>query len=281
MKIKEAIAATYKALEESELDNPALEARILLGHVTGHSAEYLITHKDEDISENQAALLRAAAQRRCKLEPIAYITGSKEFFGREFIVNSNVLIPRPDSEILVESVLADYKENTDLNILDLGTGSGCLIITLLLELNNATGIGVDVEPEALDVAKANMAKHHTPNLELLLSNWFSALKHSKNFDIIVANPPYISSSVNVARETMLHEPHTALFAKKNGLEAYEVIAKSAKEFLKPKGCLYLEIGYDQEKSVTDLYAEHGYDLKSKAYDLARHVRCLKFECTNL
>lgn len=305
MRINEALRSTSKELAKAGITNPAMEARILLQYVTCSTKEYLLAHSDEVISDSQSALLSEIIQRRQNFEPIAYIIGTKEFFSREFIVNPHILIPRPDSEILIETVFVDYKNischsreggdpenyildsrlrgndttsnNQHLNILDLGTGSGSLIITLLLELQNATGVAVDTDINALNVAKANALKHGVHDIAFVLSNWFDEMQDLK-FDIIVANPPYISSSDrNVAKETILHEPHLALFAENNGLEAYEIIANRAKNFLKPQGALYLEIGYDQHDVIVDLYTKQGYKLKTKARDLAGHVRCLKFQ----
>jgi release factor glutamine methyltransferase len=316
MQISEALIATNQELMKVGIENPAMEARILLQYATHCTKEYLLTHSRETMSERQRTLLSEITRRRRSLEPIAYIMGCKEFFGREFIVNPHVLIPRPDSEILIETVIADYgyckqeSKGSILNILDLGTGSGCLIITLLLELRNAIGTAVDIDINALNVAKANASKHEVHSIEFVLGNWFDELKYrchpreggdsEKNispsedkvldsslyendnayskFDIIVANPPYISSSDNnVAKETMLYEPHLALFGENHGLKPFEIIASNAKHFLKPQGALYLEIGYNQFDVIVDLYKKQGYKLKTKALDLAGHIRCLKFQ----
>ncbi|MES2215246.1 MAG: peptide chain release factor N(5)-glutamine methyltransferase [Pseudomonadota bacterium] len=277
MKISEALIETSKILLQAGISNHAMEARLLLGHAMNVSEEYLILHKGLEISPAQLKILQEMVDRRAKLEPMAYILGRKEFFSREFVVNSHVLIPRPDSEVLIESVLKDYKGCEGLNILDLGTGSGCLIITLLLELQNAAGIAVDIDSHALSIAQANADSLDVKNLQFIQSNWFDALQSTHHFDIIIANPPYIWGSENVAQETLLYEPHLALFAQNQGLEPYEIISKQARNFLKPEGSIYLEIGFDQAQDVTDLFLGRGYKNPVKTQDLAGHVRCLKFQ----
>ncbi len=251
---------------------PALESRILLCFTLGKSVEYLLSHSEDVIPEEAKSRFISYIERRVALEPIAYITGKREFFDKDFVVTKDVLIPRPDSETLIETVMACSPRPQ--KILELGVGSGCLILTLLMQFKDATGIGVDINPKALAVAKLN-AKNHGLNdrVELIASNWFESVQKQK-FDVIISNPPYISTSEHVAKETMLYEPHGALFAEANGLEAYIQIALQAKDFLTSDGLLYLEIGFDQEKSVCELFAEAGYKLVKTARDLSGHTRCL-------
>lgn len=274
MDIRSSLLHITGQLSESGIEHPAMEARILLSHLLCKPKEFLISHGEQELEANVLRELEGLVNRRRAMEPIAYITGIKEFFGRDFIVDSNVLLPRPDSETLIEAVLANATEEP--KILELGVGSGCLIITLLLELEGATGLGLDIDKWALAVAASNAQKHGAGDrVELIESDWFRGLSEQK-FDIIISNPPYISSDERVAKETLLYEPHKALFAGKDGLEAYMEIANKAGDFLKPEGMIYLEIGYDQEDSVAELFVKNGYRVLGKYKDLAGYVRCLGF-----
>ena len=270
MRLKEALIYCTAELSKAEIEQPALEARILLGHLLAKSQEYVISHSEELIHNKDA--LQELIRRRQALEPIAYITGKREFFGRDFVVDKNVLIPRPDSETLIEAVLKNSRGAT--RILELGTGSGCLIITLLIELPKASGIGLDIDNNALTIAQANINNYKLQERLLLLeSNWFRALAQEK-FDIIISNPPYISKEETIARETFLHEPHQALFAEENGMAAYVEIISKAREFLKPEGMIYLEIGHSQSAKVGALLGAKGYEIYEEYKDLSGHIRCL-------
>lgn len=274
MNLRSALLYITKQLSESGVEQSAMEARILLSHLLGKPREFLISHGEQELETRKLEELEVLIKRRKALEPIAYITGLKEFFGRDFIVDKNVLLPRPDSETLIEAVLKNASESR--RVLELGVGSGCLIITLLLEILEATGIAIDIDKGALSIAKTNVQKHLLQDrIELIESDWFSGLSAQK-FDLIISNPPYISSAERVAQETLLYEPHKALFAGGDGLEAYIEIAVKAKDFLSLGGLIYLEIGYDQEVSVTELFIENGYRALGKYKDLAGYVRCLSF-----
>jgi release factor glutamine methyltransferase len=294
MHIRASILSATKRLLEARIDNPAMEARILLGFALKKSIEYLLARPEYELAQKELELFESYLQRRLLFEPIAYITGKKEFFGRDFAVTRNTLIPRPDSETLIESalLLSDERQRDPrvlgaqashetfegprpraTTILELGVGSGCLIITLLLEMPNTRGIGIDIDPNTLAIARHNAKTHKIDNkLELIESNWFSNIQEQK-FDIIISNPPYIDSTDHVAKETMLYEPHKALFG---GLATYQAIASGARDFMKPDGRLYLEIGYNQRELVIELFKKNGYELIKAERDLADHVRCLVF-----
>lgn len=274
MDIKTAIRDNAIKLKRAGIEQFNMESRILLKHVTHRSEVYLFSHLEEELSTNLLDLLEVAIDRRSNFEPIAYITCQKEFYGRDFFVDHNVLIPRPDSEILIDAVLSSNKDEP--RILDLGTGSGCLIITLMLELSNATGFAIDVKKEAIEIAKKNAARYEV-NVNFRESNWFDSLKVGEKFDIIISNPPYISrNSDRISKETLLHEPHGALFSDNDGLKDYEIIAANVGGFLCDSGAVYLEIGYDQERKVIEIYKEAGFVLERKYLDLSGITRCLKF-----
>lgn len=274
MNIKSAINGIAKKLKSHKISLPNLEARIIMMHVLNKTQEYLVLNSDEDLSNNSLNTIESIVSRRIKLEPLAYIIGRKEFFGRDFFIDSNVLIPRPDSEIVIEAILENNHQNP--KILDLGTGSGCLIITLMLEIPNSTAIAVDISTKAIEIAQKN-AQRYSLDINFLLSDWFENLQENQLFDIIISNPPYIArNSKEISKETMLYEPSNALFADNDGLECYHRIAKNAYKFLHPNGSIYLEIGYDQEKKVTEIYEKAGFILEKKYEDLSKIIRCLKF-----
>jgi release factor glutamine methyltransferase len=216
--------------------------------------------------------------RRAAGEPIAYITGKKEFYGLNFIVTPATLIPRSDSEILVDAVLTNVSASSKITILDLGTGSSCLIISLLHHLVNARGIGVDISSAALQVAKENSFLLGVEGrLELRCGDLFAPLGAEK-FDVIIANPPYISLEQRqyMSLETK-YEPANALFAEENGLKFYRLIAANATNFLAPAACIYVEIGFDQRVSVETIFTQAGFTLHNVYYDLQNIARCFMFK----
>ena len=278
MKIERLLQEAGTRLKNAGIESYAMEARILLKAVLGVSEEFLLLRSQDEVDLFKLDLFERFVARRAKLEPVAYIIGFREFYGRDFEVSSYVLIPRPDSEILVEAILEDYKLHEGLQILELGVGSGCLIITLLLELKKASGVAVDISADAIEIARKNAARFNVSNIEFNKSDWFESVTQERKFDIIVANPPYIESdSLEVAQETALYEPHLALFAADKGLVAYKEIAIKARSFLSVNGSIYLEIGYDQEDAVTGLFVAEGYLLHQKYRDLGGYIRCLHFK----
>jgi release factor glutamine methyltransferase len=249
--VKAVLAAAGKSL-------PASEARLLLGHVMDRPAVWLIAHDDEPIDE--AVLLRFASlvARRKGGEPVAYLVGYREFYGRDFLVSSAVLIPRPETELLVDIVLgkrvgAGGTATSATRILDLGTGSGCIAITLALEIPSAQVSAADISSAALDMARRN-AERLGASVDLLQSDWFDGLA-GERFDLIVANPPYVAAGdSHLAAGDLRHEPGTALASGDDGLDAIRRIVAGAPRHLVPGGQLWLEHGYDQADAVRELFA---------------------------
>lgn len=279
MLIKTALTQAAARLKEAGISCNLMEARLLLSESFGMPLEYILAHIDDSIDEDEIIKFNSLVERRTKLEPIAYIIGRKEFFGRDFFVNHNTLIPRPDSEILVEAVIADVANSDVKNILELGCGSGCLIITIAAELEskNIAYTALDISEEALSVAKSNAQNLHR-KIDFLKSNWFDDLPQNSVYDIIISNPPYISrSSLAVAKETLLYEPDIALFSNDDGLESYKIIARESGKFLSDSGKIYLEIGYDQADAVTEIFTKNSFTPSSSYKDLSGYIRCLSFE----
>lgn len=217
----------------------------------------------------------AAVARRATREPVAYITGRREFWSLDFEVSPAVLIPRPDSETLVETALQDLKHAPPKRILDLGTGSGCLIVSLLTEWPTATAIAVDISPEALAVAKRNAARHAVAErIDFRHNDWAAAI--DERFDLVISNPPYISNEVfeDLDPDVRDFEPATALKAGPQGLSAYERIARDLPALLQPEGLALFEIGFDQARTASGVFTKNGLEIVRIVRDLAHRDRVL-------
>lgn len=259
------------ALAAARTKLPSNEARLLLGHVLGHSAAWLLAHDDAVLEEAALLAFAALAARRAGGEPVAYLLGYREFFGRNFAVSPAVLIPRPETELLVEVALASVIPGGAPRILDLGTGSGCIAITLALECPQAKVSAADSSTVALDNARAN-AKSLGAQVGFRSSDWFASFS-GELFDLIVANPPYIAASdPHLAAGDLRYEPQTALSAGADGLDSLRLIIAAAPAHLSPGGRLWLEHGYDQAGTVRVLLAAAGLSGIEQHRDLAGIVR---------
>lgn len=246
-------------LEEADVAEAALDARILLEHVCGTSRNDLLVHDDREVAEAQIDQYIECISRRQSREPLQHITGVQDFMGLEFAVNEHVLIPRQDTEILVEEVMKDEFDGS--RILDMCTGSGCILISLLHYSNWCKGVGVDISSAALAVAKENANKllPEEKRPVFVESNLFEAVEGT--FDIIVSNPPYIRTKVieNLMPEVKDYEPMQALDGYEDGLYFYRRIVEEAGEYLNKDGRLYFEIGHDQGAEVSELMKSAGYE----------------------
>jgi release factor glutamine methyltransferase len=216
-------------------------------------------------------------ERRCKFEPVSRILGNREFYGRSFRVTPDVLDPRADTETLIGAALVLAKGKGPLRILDLGTGSGAIVVTLLAELPGATAVASDLSALALQVAKGNAeALGVADRASVVQANWFDGV--DGQFDLIVSNPPYIplGDIAGLAPDVRDFDPPKALDGGPDGLEAYRRISSGAGAHLAPKGHVILEIGAGQENAVNDLFSGQGFNRESLHFDLAGHVRCLVF-----
>lgn len=250
---------------------PAGEARLLLGHVLAKPSSWLIAHEDEVLEEGTLLSFASLAARRAGGEPVAYLVGGREFYGRDFSVSPDVLIPRPETEMLVEQAIAALGTESRARILDLGTGSGCIAVTLALELPQARVSAVDSSAAALAMAQAN-AQEHGARLRLLQSDWYDALP-GERFDLIVANPPYIAETdPHLDAGDLRHEPPAALASGSDGLDAIRRIVADAPSFLEHDGRILLEHGYDQASAVRALLAAAGLTEIEQHRDLAGILR---------
>lgn len=252
---------------------PASEARLLLGHLLGRSAAWLEAHRDDETSV--AGEFSTLVGRRAAGEPVAYLVGVREFYGRDFSVTPDVLIPRPETELLVdiakEKVGAGNTAHCAASILDLGTGSGCLAITLALELPRARVAAVDISPAALAVARAN-AQRLGAAVEFIESDWFAALP-AQRFDLIVANPPYVAAGdPHLEMGDLRFEPADALTDRADGLAAIRKVIAAAPQWLISRGWLFFEHGYDQAATARQLLDDAKFSEIEQQRDLAGIVR---------
>ena len=257
--LAEALGEAAEVLRAAGLAEPRREAGSLLMHATGRRQAFLLTHSDDDLTAEQLLTFRNSVERRAAGEPFQYIAGRQEFYGLEFEVTPDVLIPRPETELLVETALELLKGIGAPHVCDVGTGSGCIAVALLHERRDARGIALDISPAALAVAARNAARHGvTERLRLLVSDCFNALRADEHegarFDLIASNPPYVAEDAldGLQREVREHEPRVALTPGGDGLSVIRRLVAEAPAYLKPGGHLLLEIGFDQHERVRAL-----------------------------
>ena len=258
------------------LDIQILEKKILLSNLLNISKEELNLATQNKLSDNIIENFNSLILRRRKKEPISYLINKREFWKYEFYINESVLIPRHDSEIIIETVLKHVSNiNTKYSILDLGTGSGCLIISLLKEYKNSHGLGIDIDLESLKVAKTNKSVLLNES-RLMFSNDSFENFQTKEFDIIVCNPPYIpvSQMDNIEDQITLYEPHQSLFAEENGLLNYKNIIKNLRKNINKHQLIFFEIGINQSLPVINLLKINNFAVISIENDLANIPRCI-------
>jgi len=259
----------------SELDGAGVpearrEAGSLLSFILGKDRTFLISHAEDETDENSFVRFREFVERRAAGEPLQYIIGVQDFYGREFRVTPDVLIPRPETELLVEAALQEAGDTAPL-ICDVGTGSGCIAVTLLCELVNARAVAIDKSPAALEVAKLNAQKHSVAERAIfVVSDCFNSLdSRDYEFDLIVSNPPYVAERAleGLQREVRDHEPRIALSPGGDGLSVIRRLIDEGPTFIKPKGHLLMEIGFDQGEAVERLVRNSAWSLRELRPDL--------------
>ncbi len=272
MKYQECYQKGSAALAAAGVEEAALDARLLLEHVCGTNRNYLLVHGDNEVTAEQEKSYFQGIEKRAQRIPLQYITGVQNFMGLDFTVNSHVLIPRQDTEILVEEVLRQMWDG--VRILDMCTGSGCILISLLHYSNWCEGVGADISEKALEVASGNAAQllNSEKRYSFVRSNLYENVEGE--FDIIVSNPPYIRTDVigTLMPEVKEHEPRQALDGFEDGLHFYRRIVEESNAYLKHGGMLYFEIGHDQGQEVSDLMKQAGFADVQVVKDYAGHDR---------
>jgi release factor glutamine methyltransferase len=281
VKISDALLKAKDDLDASGVSNGKLDSLILLSHTIFFSKEQIIFNPNFELNLEQQKSFFDLIARRVKREPTSQIIGKREFFGEEFFISKDVLDPRPDSESLIELVLKNFSDKTqNFRILELGVGSGCLIITLLKAYKEACGVGIDISEMALKICQKNSEIHHVQNrLQLQKSDLFTMINLSEKFDLIISNPPYISSQEiqTLEPEVRIYEPRTALDGGIDGLNFYRKIAAEAKNFLAKNGKMALEIGFGQREAVVEIFTANKFSFLESRQDLSGIERALFFE----
>lgn len=264
---KDALEYGKQRLLECKIEDAKLDAWLLLEHVSGISRSWYFVHEDDEISQEDMEKYQRLIEQRGKHIPLQQLTKEAYFYGMKFFVNENVLIPRQDTEILVEQVLNLSKGRENLKLLDMCTGSGCILLALLANLKKASGTGVDLSEKALEVAQRN-GRELEIEASWVQSNLFDNV--SGTYDIIVSNPPYIETAVieGLMDEVKLYEPRMALDGTEDGLFFYREITAQAEKYLNHNGILAFEIGYNQGKAVSEFMKKNGYEEVRVLQDLA-------------
>lgn len=276
--VRKALQWTAGYFSEKGVDSPRLTAEILLSKILSVTRTGLFLRFDQPLTACELADFKALIKRRASREPLAYITGEREFFSLPFTVTPDVLIPRPETELLVETAIAamdSLKDSEPLSVLDLGTGSSAIICALAWERPGNTFTGLDKCEKALSVARQNASKLGLGHILFLASDWFCALGENEKFHVIVSNPPYIPRRVipALSPEVSRHEPQKALDGGADGLDAIRAIISRAPDFLHSKGYLIFEMGFDQKDAVTQIFAESGrFGEPEFVKDYAGHFR---------
>ncbi len=273
-KISEIINWAANLLTSKDIENPKLDSEYIISHVLGMSRLELYLHQEDKVAENDLSLIQSMISRRGKNEPLQYILGETDFYGLTFKVNEHVLIPRPETELLVEKII---KENpTAEEILEIGTGSGAIVIALAANIKNAKFMAVDISNEALQIARENAVKNMV-NINFCFSDVFENV--TGKYDLIVSNPPYISGNEYqyLSREIREYEPSIALLANDNGLAFYKKILHFAKDYLTEKGKIYFEIGHSLSESIKKVAEENGFRYIETVKDLNSYDRMMVIE----
>lgn len=256
------------ALKNAQMRIEPVDARALLARALDRDAAYIIAHRQDELSEAHAGAFEALVERRAAGEPIAYILGEREFYGRAYSVTPAVLIPRPETEVLVDAALERISRASRVRVIDVGTGSGCVAIAIASERPQCRVLAVDHSTDALAVARRNAVSLRVGNVAFLRSNWFQALGNER-FDVIVSNPPYVRrGDPHLAQGDLRFEPQEALVAGADGLDAVRTLVTEGIQHLAGGGWLVLEHGYDQGAAVRALFEQRGYAEISSIEDLS-------------
>ncbi len=275
VKLLQIVQRSTHLLQKASVDNAALDARLLIGHVLNYDRAQLITHSDEEISDSKIKKIQALIERRAQREPVARILGQREFWGLPFRLNKGTLEPRPDSETLIETALKYAGQTKPKRILDIGTGSGCLLLALLHEWPEATGLGIDQSEKAIQQATLN-AKNLNLNKRAIFQtgNWLDGI--DEKFDLIISNPPYISPEEikTLEPEVRDHDPLKALDGGIDGLDPYRLLIPLLPKYLNQNSMIVFEIGATQGKAVERLMKEANFKDIQITKDLSGLDRCV-------
>ena len=274
MLLEKKIQSATKILNDHNISSSRLDAELIISNILGIKRENLINNDKMVINNKIIDEYNSAIYRRSKREPIAYITGKKEFWSHDFIVNHSTLVPRPETEILIHKIVKIFK-NKKINIIDIGTGSGCILLSILKELKFSKGIGIDISPKAIKIALENSKR-----MKLCNRVNFRVLEIDKiygnKFDLVVSNPPYIplKDIKNLSKDVKNYEPIIALNGGVDGLDLIKKVIYKSTRALRKSGLLAIEIGNGQYKKVSNILRQNGFREYSKECDYKDNVRCI-------
>ncbi len=274
--LRSAVLEAGEILRLADVSDAKRDAALLLATVLGEEVTYLYREPDRILTDEERKRFKGLVVRRAAREPLSHLTGHREFWSLDFLVSEDVLDPRPDSETLIEAVLSSRKRGFNpQRVLDLGTGSGCLLLTILSEIPSATGVGIDFSAAALDVARKNMRRlGMEARTEFHRGNW--DLDLGEKFDLVISNPPYISTGdiEELQPEVRDFEPHLALDGGTDGLDCYRAILSNIRNILRPGGQLVFEVGMDQAQEVGQIMENVGFSSPEFHKDIAAIERCV-------
>jgi len=275
MKVQIAFKNAYQKLKKNNIKSALLDSEILLSEVINKSREFIILNSNYDISEKEYNRFQEMINQRAKGKPVAYLTEKKFFWKNEFFINEKVLIPRPDTEIIIEEVLKMYKKKNKISFLDIGFGSGCILLSILNERKDFKATGVDISDHALKACKINAYKLGVKNRVRLFKSDIDKFSNGK-YDLIISNPPYIKNLDlrYLEKDVVLFEPKLALDGGLDGISEIRKIIKKSSDLIKNSGKLILEIAYDQKEEVKQLLRNNGFYVNSVVKDLAKNDRCI-------
>ncbi len=275
MNIHQALDRADKFLKKKRIKSSMLDSEILLSKVFNKDRKFLILNSKKYLTIKKISNFSDLIKKRSKGEPIAYLTEKKFFWKYEFTIKKKILIPRPDTEVLVEEALKLTKKDSKMKILDIGIGSGCILLSILKERKNFFGVGIDISKNCIDVSKTNAFKLKISSRVKLFKSSVDNFNYGK-YDLIVSNPPYINTFNLKCLEKDIYnfEPKIALDGGLNGLDKIKKVVDKSSKLLKKKGILILEIGFDQKKEVRNLLRNKGFYIKKIVKDLAKNDRCI-------
>ena len=274
MILENTIKQASQLLKNKNIISHELDVQVILSDIMGVTRDFFIANSHINVSINTIKKFNHAIKRRINREPVAYIIGKKEFWSQDFAVNQATLVPRPETELLIYKVV-DFFKNERINVLDIGTGSGCILLSILKELDFSRGVGIDISTKAIKTAQIN-----SKNLNLFHQSKFKVFDISKfnvgKYDLIVSNPPYIPSKdiKNLSKDIINYEPLVALNGGLDGLDLIRKVIYKSNSLLKRNGLLAIEIGFNQYLKVSSLLKQYGFREMSRQCDYNHNVRCI-------
>ena len=275
MNIENILSKGISVLQKSKIPNPRLDCEILLSNLIKRDKKHIILNPKDLLNSEQLTIFKKLIERRKKGEPIAYLINNKDFWGDKFYVDKNVLIPRPDTELIVEQVLKMYSKNSQVQILDIGTGSGCILLSIMKERPNFYGTGIDISQKSINVSKFNTKKLNLMNRVKFLHSSVDNFKIGK-YDLIVSNPPYIKllNLKYLDKDVINFEPKLALNGGFDGFSKIRKVINKASCLIKKNGKFILEIGFNQKNKVKEILKKDGFYINKSVKDYGNNDRCI-------